>query len=84
MEENITWKKYPDNKPIEAGYYMTLYYNVKMDKKLYKALSYNPTKDEWFWRDPAEVIAYVPASRNDHYVPCMMWCEENKIEGYKE
>lgn len=129
------WLDYPENKPTQAGYYMTHYYNPSNNPKgfYYKAVWYqlepkdpsvylrlleeqlgeceNPLPDhecvfakkmsiserkqrarrahemhlrmychDWCAWNPAmqppTVFAYLPESRNDYYMPCMMWGED--------
>jgi hypothetical protein len=75
------WAQYTINRPVESGYYMTYYYNTEQKQCLYKALYYSTTKNEFVFRIKdvdQHVIAYVPSSRNDYYIPCMISYQENK------
>jgi len=83
-------KPYPENKPEEAGYYMTYYYNPLEDKKFYKALGYSVIDGKWIGpislirkNMEAEVLFFLPESRNDFYVPCETWCNGKTIT-YKQ
>lgn len=78
------WKKYPENKPTESGYYITYYYNVAQKGNYEKALWFSCKEDKWIWDREFTVKAYVEASFNKYYVPCMLWGSENKLEAYKE
>lgn len=63
------WKKFPDTKPHEVGYYFTLYYNTEQNNNMLKAFWWDGTK--WFWRIEPNVKAFIEMTRDDYYAPCM-------------
>lgn len=77
----MTWNDYPLIKPDTKGYYMTVYFDPLACREYWKAIWYDPKDDRWWpWRlsqDDPEVIKFVPESRHDYYVPCVMWYEQN-------
>lgn len=48
----MTWANYPENTPIESGYYMTFYFNPEINENLYKALWFSVEIGKWTgpWR----------------------------------
>lgn len=76
---DIQWAK-ASPPPKESGYYFVEYYNPELKGVFYKAICYCTHQQKWIaWRkgvEGLEVYRYVPASRNDYYVPCMQWYEE--------
>lgn len=79
------WKDYKDNIPSENGYYFTYYFNPQYNGYYYKAIAWY--KSNWvFWKkfeiEPT-VIAYMPETRNDYFVPCEMAVEDMGFKPYK-
>ncbi len=73
------WKKYPDEKPIKSGYYITYYLNPD-GKHYFKSHWFNSKMNKWvFTRFEPNVLAFIPESRNEYYVPCEMWANERVI-----
>lgn len=65
--------KYPANKPVEHGYYVTKYWNVQVEAHLYKAFWWDGVEFGG-WRLPINecVVEFYPATYDLHYVPSMM------------
>lgn len=72
--------KWSNETPTEPGYYMCLYFNREKNCELYKAIYW---RDGWCkWNPKTEINEeqvkyFLPDSRNDFYVPCTIWCQEN-------
>jgi hypothetical protein len=71
------WLRYPENKPIEAGYYGTIYWNEEQKRTLWKAFWYSPDKG-WQFRFVPKVLVYYNV-RFDFYVPCQIQPLEEKV-----
>lgn len=76
------WVEYPACMPDKNGYYMTYYFNTDLNKYLYKAIAFY--QGEWVrWRDgipKLRVIAFLPESFNEYYVPCVIKFEDNWVD----
>jgi hypothetical protein len=79
MTDKYKWSSFPDTKPIEPGYYMTFYYNSNENCHLFKAIYWNNKWHKWNKRVEIEnqVKHFLLDSRNDYYVPCTIWCQDN-------
>lgn len=68
------WSRYPDKKPIDTGYYLTLYWNSENQGYFDKCIKWDGI--EWqSWRPgaitDADVKGFVLDTLNPFYVPCM-------------
>lgn len=78
----MKWTDTKDSVPAEHGYYFTYYFNERQQEHLYKAIWWDGDGwVNWKWtpdqnRYIETIERFVEESRNDYYVPCMMWAEE--------
>ena len=86
---NSLWSRFPEKQPSGDGYYMTLYYNFDQQSDLYKAIWWSNDKKKWVgWRsndlpDVSKVKGFVESTRNDYYVPCVIYSSENIKEPFR-
>lgn len=75
------WSAFPEHTPEESGYYFTEYYNPEQDARFFKAIWFDAKGNCWVpWKrgvDGLIVYRFIAESRNDYYVPCMMWARDN-------
>jgi len=82
------WSKYPDTEPTISGYYLTYCYNMKIG--LYKTLFWSNENKKWLtWRlelksNDIIVKGFVEKSRNDYYVSCSKYAEQQVKEEFCE
>ena len=78
----MEWTNLNVQKPAAEGYYFTYYFNETYEKYFYKAIWWDGIGwVNWRWKpDGDRYIKIVEKvgeeSRNDYYVPCMMWAKE--------
>jgi hypothetical protein len=84
------WSKYPETKPKESGYYLTVYFEgIHSDKHsfgnlYYKCIYWSNEKQDWIsWKSPFretphifKVGCFVEKTRTDFYCPCIEKVEE--------
>jgi hypothetical protein len=75
------WSKYPETKPKESGYYLTVYEDINL---YYKCIYWSNEKQDWIsWKSPFretphifKVGCFVEKTRTDFYCPCIEKVEE--------
>jgi len=78
----MEWTDFKVQPPTSKGYYYTFYFNETHKKYFYKAIWWDGIGwVNWHWTPGSDryikiVEKFVEESRNDYYVPCMMWAEE--------
>lgn len=77
------WKNIYFEKPIEIGYYYTKYFNDEHQCFLYKAIWFDGKNWQWWnlkykiYSEYPHVVTWLMESRNDFYVPCVIWASDN-------
>ena len=78
----MVWIDLKVQNPANEGYYFVYYFNETYEKYFYKAIWWDGVGwVNWRWKPDGDryikiVEKFVEESRNDYYVPCMMWAEE--------
>ena len=80
----LEWKKYPDEKPIERGYYYTSYFNIDENQEYMKCIWWDPNTQKWSpWRPNGtpqlRVLMFAPSTRSGYYGECNKYQREDEI-----
>ena len=86
------WKNFPEEKPTQSGYYMTVHLWSEKRTLLYKGIYWNNDKQHWcHWRreliekgERPNVIAFVSETRRDFYGQCLGDFMSSDLEPYQK